>query len=161
MKAHLAAGTGIVAAVELVALLLPERRFLPWISGAALALALSGMRHLLAPGREPVPASTDAEDAAESLRRWRSGTETLIRWSESTRADWDRHLRPLLARRFETATGQSRAHDPAALDATGEMLFGPDLWRWVDQENIAQNGGREPGPGRSALAEILQRLEQL
>jgi hypothetical protein len=35
------------------------------------------------------------------------------------------------------------------------------MWGWVDQENIARTGGREPGPGRAALEEILQRLEQV
>lgn len=161
MTKRVAGGVCVVVAVELLALLAPDRRFVLWISGALVALVLFGVRRVLVPESEPLPAASDAEDAAELLRRWLSGTETLIHWSESTRSDWDRHLRPMLARRFEMATGQRRAKDPATFDATGRMLFGQQLWGWVDQENIARTGGREPGPGRGALEEILRRLEQV
>ena len=41
------------------------------------------------------------------------------------------------------------------------MLFGDELWQWVDPENVSRTGGHEPGPGRDALDEILQRLERL
>lgn len=88
-------------------------------------------------------------------------TETTIRWSESTRADWDRHLRPMLARRFEIATGHRQAKDPVAFAATGRMLFGDELWEWVNLNNVTHTGDRQPGPGRAALEEILQKLEQV
>ena len=81
--------------------------------------------------------------------------------AEATRTDWDRHLRPMLARQFEMATGQKRIKDRAAYHATGQMLFGADLWVWVDPENVARHGADEPGPGREALDEILQRLERV
>jgi len=161
MTKRIGGGVWVVVAAELLALFAPDRRFVLWISGAVVAGVLFGVRRFLAPETELLPASSDAEDAGELLRRWLSGTETLIHWSESTRSDWDRHLRPMLARRFEMATGQRRAKDPATFDATGRMLFGQELWGWVDQENIAQTGGGEPGPGRGALEEILQRLEQV
>jgi hypothetical protein len=95
------------------------------------------------------------------LRRWLSSTQTTICWSDSTRADWDRHLRPMLARRFAIATGQRQAKDPATFSATGQMLFGAELWKWVDPNNVTRTGSREPGPGRGALEEILQKLEQV
>jgi hypothetical protein len=161
MTKRVAGGVCMVVAAELLALVVPDRRFVLWISGAVVALVLLGVRRFLVPESEPLPTSSDADDAGELLHRWQSQTETLIHWSESTRSDWDRHLRPLLARRFEMATGQRRAKDPATFDATGQMLFGQELWGWVDQENIARTGGREPGPGRAALDEILQRLEQV
>jgi len=101
-----------------------------------------------------------SNDAAESLRRWLSRTETLVSRAESTRRDWDRHLRPMLARQFELATGQ-RARNHAAFHATGTMLFGAELWAWVDPQNVSRTGESEPGPGRGALDEILQRLEQV
>jgi hypothetical protein len=41
------------------------------------------------------------------------------------------------------------------------MLFGAELWAWVDPENVARAGSDAPGPGREALGEILQRLEQV
>ena len=95
------------------------------------------------------------------MRRWLSRTETLISRAESTRRDWDRHLRPMLARQFEMATGQKRIKDRTAYQATGQMLFGAELWTWVDPENVSRTGGAEPGPGREALDEILQRLERV
>jgi hypothetical protein len=100
-------------------------------------------------------------DAAESLRRWLSRTETLVSRSESSRRDWDRHLRPMLARQFELATGQRQARNRTAFHATGTMLFGAELWAWVDPQNVSRTGEGEPGPGRDALAEILRRLEQV
>jgi len=90
-----------------------------------------------------------------------SRTETLITRAESTRSDWDRHLRPMLARQFELATGQRQARNLAAFHATGTMLFGPQLWQWVDPQNVSRSGESEPGPGRDALDEILRRLEQV
>jgi hypothetical protein len=41
------------------------------------------------------------------------------------------------------------------------MLFGAELWAWVDPNNVARTGGREPGPGRATLEEILDRLEKV
>ncbi len=67
----------------------------------------------------------------------------------------------MLARQYEMATGQKRSKDRAAYNATGKMLFGADLWAWVDPENVARDGVEEPGPGREALDEILQRLERV
>jgi hypothetical protein len=40
------------------------------------------------------------------------------------------------------------------------MLFGDELWPWVDPGNVAPAGDRGPGPGRAVLEEILYRLEQ-
>ncbi|BBZ09989.1 hypothetical protein [Mycobacterium branderi] len=150
---------GVIGA-ELIALSVHDRRFVLWISGGAVAFALFNIRRFLA--HEGEPASEAAADAlGKPLRDWLSRTETLIRWSDSTRADWDRHLRPILARRFEMTTGQRQSKDPEAFYATGRMLFGPQLWALVDPNNVAQSGGHEPGPGRAALEEILQRLEQV
>ena len=67
----------------------------------------------------------------------------------------------MLARRFAIATGQKQAKDPAAFDATGRTLFGAELWAWVNPNNLAHTGAREPGPGRATLEEILERLEQV
>jgi hypothetical protein len=41
------------------------------------------------------------------------------------------------------------------------MLFGAELWPWVDPENVSLDRRDEPGPGRAALDEILQRLERV
>ena len=160
MNKTVALGFCLVIGVELAAIALPERRFVLWASGAAVALALLAVRVLLAHDAESVGPEPIANDG-ESLRRWVSRTETLIHWSESTRADWDRHLRPRLAREFEMATGERHAKDRAAARATGLMLFGAELWEWVDPDNVARAGRSEPGPGRAGLDKILQRLEQI
>jgi hypothetical protein len=131
------------------------------VVGVMVAFVLLTLRLYLLrePGYEPGRAP--ANDPAESLRRWLSRTETLISRSESTRRDWDRHLRPMLARQFAMATGQRQARNDAAFHATGNMLFGAELWAWVDPQNVSRTGGSEPGPGREALDEILRRLEQV
>jgi hypothetical protein len=129
-------------------------------SGVALALVLLSVRRFLGQGIQP-QAELDPDDLGELLRRWLATTETTIHWSESTRSDWDRHLRPMLARRYELATGQRQAKDPAAFHSTGRMLFGAELWEWVNPNNVTRTGDRQPGPGRAALEEILQKLEQV
>ncbi len=160
MKRLIALGICLIIGIELLLLIVQDRRFVLVAAGVAAALVLLNVRRILGHGLEP-ETDPDADDLGDALRRWLSTTETTIRWSDSTRADWDRHLRPLLARRFEIATGQRQAKDPAAFVATGRMLFGDGLWEWVDPNNVARIGGREPGPGRGALESILQRLEQV
>jgi hypothetical protein len=161
VKKFVAAGVCVVVMVELVALVLLDRELFLVASGLVVATVLLAMRWLLARESEPDSGAGSAIDPAESLRRWLSRTETLISRAESTRQDWDRHLRPMLARQFELATGHRQAKDPAAFQATGRMLFGAELWTWVDPQNVSRTGGDEPGPGRAALDEILQRLERV
>lgn len=160
MKRLIALGILLIIVIDLLVLIVHAHRFVPLASGAALALVLLSLRRLLGHGNE-VAAEPDPDELGDSLRRWLATTQTTIRWSESTRADWDRHLRPMLARRYEIATGQRLAKDPAAFYSTGRMLFGTELWEWVNPNNVTRSGDREPGPGRRALEEILQRLEQV
>lgn len=160
MKRLIALGIFLIVGIELLALILHDRRLVLAGSGLALALVLLNVRRMLG-NRDELTAAPDSDDLGEGLRRWLSNTETTIRWSESTRADWDRHLRPMLARRFEIATGHRQAKDPVAFAATGRMLFGDELWEWVNPNNVTYTGDRQPGPGRAALEEILQKLEQV
>ncbi len=154
-------GLGLVVAMETMGFVMAGHRFVMWVSGAAAALVLLAGRRLL--DRESGVQNPEllADGPAESMRRWIARTETMVRWADSSRRDWDRHLRPRLAREFIVATGQRVGKDPASLQATGRMVFGDDLWQWVDPSNVAQTGGHEPGPGRAALSEILERLEQV
>ncbi|WP_301333062.1 hypothetical protein [Mycolicibacterium frederiksbergense] len=175
-----AAGFLLVILAEAVAVVLPDRRAVAWVAGVALAVLLIAMRWSLnedGAGRAGPPAT---DDAAELLAQWKSGTEILIRRADSTRLQWDRHLRPRLAREFAAATRHRQAVDPAAFRETGRMLFG-QLWQWVDPDNVASRAAPrvasraasgvgsgpaaahpdDPGPGRAILAEILQRLERL
>jgi hypothetical protein len=141
--------------------LMPDRRLVLVTVGLAVAVTLLALRWFLVRGSEDDAATEGANDAEESLRRWMSRTETLISWSESTRSDWDRHLRPMLARQFGIATGQKQNKNPEGFRATGRMLFGDELWAWVDPDNVARTDKQGPGPGRSALDEILRKLEQV
>jgi hypothetical protein len=161
MKKLVAAGVFIVALVEVVAIATIDRELVLLVVGVMVAVVLLTLRMYLMrdPGHESDGAS--GNDPAESLRRWLSRTEMLVGRSETTRRDWDRHLRPMLARQFELATGQRRARNHVAFDATGTMLFGTELWAWVDPQNVSRTGDSEPGPGRDALDEILRRLEQV
>ena len=160
MKKLIVLGVCLIVVIELLALILHDRGFVLAASGAALALVLLNVRRFLGRGTEPA-AELDPDDLGDSLRRWLSTTETTIRWSDSTRADWDRHLRPMLARRYEMTTGQRQSKDPLAYQASGRMLFGAEIWEWVNPNNVTRTGDREPGPGRAMLEEILRRLEQV
>ncbi|WAC90369.1 hypothetical protein [Mycobacterium sp. Aquia_213] len=160
MKRLIALGVCLIVGSELLVLIVHDRPFILAASGVALALVLLDVRRLLGHGMEPA-AEPDPDDLGDSLRRWLATTETTIRWSESTRADWDRHLRPMLARRYEIATGQRLAKDPKAFQSTGSMLFGAELWEWVNPNNISRTADHQPGPGRATFEEILRRLEQV
>ena len=161
LKKLVAAGLCLVIGVQVLVMLTPDRRFVLVIVGGAVALVLLVLRWYLVRGTGDEPVAPPINDAEESLRRWLSRTETLISWSESTRSDWDRHLRPMLARQFGIATGQKQNKNPDGFRATGRMLFGDELWAWVDPENVARANQHVPGPGRAALDEILRRLEQV
>jgi hypothetical protein len=90
------------------------------------------------------------------LYRWKSQTESLVQWADATRGEWDRYLRPKLARDFLQATRQK---EPAAVASAGRLLFGEDLWQWVDPQNVSAARRNDPAPGRAALDTILERLE--
>lgn len=160
MKKLISLGVCLIVGVELLALIVHDRRFVLVASGVALALILLSVRRVLAHGTRST-AEPDADDLGDSLRRWLATTETTIRWSESTRSDWDRHLRPVLARRYEMATGQRQAKDPAGFHSTGQMLFGDELWEWVNPNNVVRGGDHRPGPGRATFEEILRKLEEV
>jgi hypothetical protein len=147
----------LVVGVEVLVLVLGAHRWLMPAAGGAAALVLIAARMTL-DGRTHVATEAITDDAAESLQRWKSRTESTIQWADATRADWDRHLRPKLAAEFILAT---RHRDPAALKATGRIVFGDELWRWVDPSDISRTGSREPGPGSGTLEEILRRMERL
>ena len=161
MKKLVATGIFIVALVELTAIAVVDREWILVVVGVMVGVVLLTLRWFLMREHQPSPEDVPANDPAEALRRWMSRTEMLISRSEATRRDWDRHLRPMLARQFEMATGQKQSKDRAAFQATGHMLFGAQLWSWVDPQNVSRTGDDEPGPGREALDEILQRLEQV
>jgi hypothetical protein len=154
-----AASILMIVGAELLVLSHPDRRVVTWAAGGTAAIALVVVRWYLARDARPGVDDSRARDPAESLRRWLSKTEILIARADSTRSDWDKYLRPMLARQFELGTGQRRAKDPRAFHATALALFGEELWPWVDPDNVLPSGTDEPGPGREVLNEVLQRLE--
>lgn len=153
-------GLALVGLGEALLLLTGQTAVLLPVAGALLAVVLVALhRHLRTP---PVPPPPDVDqDRREALERWRSRTEILISWSEGTRADWDQHLRPVLARELVKHTGQRHRGDRRAQAATGAMLFGPQLWPWVDPSDVAFTDHTTPAPGRAVLAQIIDRLERL
>jgi hypothetical protein len=161
IKAVVIGGICLVVGAAALALTLPDRRLVPWMVGAVTAFALLTVRWLLARDVRPAIDESKSRDPGETLRRWLARTETLIERSESNRSDWDKHLRPMLARQFEMASGQRKAKDPRAFQAMALMVFGADLWAWVDPDNVDRSGGLEPGPGRAVLNDVLERLERI
>lgn len=154
MSRMFAGGFLAVLLAEIVGLLFGWRWALP-VGGVALAaFALHVTGRLASTGNAEEPAQSAA---LESLQRWKSQTEELIRWADGTRGEWDRHLRPKLARDFLIATKQKES---LALASAGRLIFGEELWQWVDPQNVSAARRGEPGPGRGALDEILRRLEQ-
>ena len=156
MSRVLAGGFLAVLLAEVVGVLVGWRWALP-LGGAACAIFALQLTARLARHRSDDGERAGMNAAEESLLRWQSQTEELIRWADGTRGDWDRHLRPKLARDFMVATRQKNS---AAVDSTGRMVFGAELWQWVDPENVSADRRYEPAPGRDALDQILQRLEQ-
>ncbi|MCB0934220.1 MAG: hypothetical protein KDB71_20360 [Mycobacterium sp.] len=146
----------LVLLAELIALVVARHWALP-IAGLAVAVMAIELRNNMAGAKPEPPETPPVNEALESLYRWKSQTDAMIRWSDSGRTEWDRHLRPKLAREFLLATRQK---EPAAVAATGRMVFGDDLWPWVDPHNTQPAKRDEPGPGRATLDEILRRLEQ-
>ena len=149
----------LILGAQLLALSHPDRHVALLVGGAAATVVLLVARWLLTRDAGPAVDDTRARDPAESLRRWRAKTEILIARADCTRSDWDKYLRPMLARQFELATGQRKMKDPRVFHATAIALFGAQLWPWVDPDNVSRTGADEPGPGRAVLSDILQRLE--
>ena len=149
----------VLIGAQLFALTHPDRRLVYWAGAGVAVVVLLTARWYLTRTAGAVVDDSRARDPAETLRRWRAKTETLIARADTTREDWDKHLRPMLARQFELATGQRKSKDSAVFHATALALFGEQLWPWVDPDGVSRSGADEPGPGRAVLDEVLRRLE--
>ncbi len=156
MTRILAGGFIGVLVAEVVGVMAGWKWALP-AAGLAVALFALQLRGNLAGVRRPKDVEPQDDPALDSLYRWKSQTESMIQWADSTRGEWDRYLRPALARDFLQATRQK---EPAAVAAAGRLLFGDDLWQWVDPQNVSAARRNDPAPGRATLDTILERLEQ-
>ena len=155
MSRILAAGFLGVVVAEVVGVLIGWRWALP-AAGVAVALFALQVRGNLAGVRRAAQEEPAIDPALDALYRWKSQTESLLQWADTTRGDWDRYLRPKLARDFLQATRQK---EPAAVSAAGLLLFGADLWEWVDPHNVSSARRGDPAPGRATLDTIPERLE--
>jgi hypothetical protein len=161
VKALVALFSSLIVVVEVAIVAMPQRGAVLLLAPGVAAMALLVARWVLSYEQHEVFDDSRARDPSESLRRWLARTELLVARSETTRSDWDKHLRPMLARQFELATGQRKSKDPRAFRATALMVFGDELWPWVDPDNVSRTGIGEPGPGREVLDEVLRRLERI
>jgi hypothetical protein len=153
-----AGGIFLVAGAEAMAVTFSAHRYAVTIGGLAAALFVLAACRQLDSARRGFNSEPASDDATELLQRWRTQTQATLQWADSTRGEWDRYLRPKLAREFLLAVRQK---DPAARQATGRLVFGDELWTWVDPSDIRAELSKEPGPGYTALAEILRRMERI
>ncbi|GGL22822.1 hypothetical protein [Nocardia jinanensis] len=151
-----------VAGLE-VAAFLRFREFVLIAAGIPVAIALCCFVWvLLRPERREKELADEMENGpAEMLRHWHARAEMLVDRADGSRADWDRHLRPLLAKEFQLSAGLRVSKNRRALESAGVHLFGAELWRWVDPADSELRDQNTPAPGRAALDEILSRLQRM
>lgn len=155
-----------IAAVLLFELLAYTRapEYMAVAAGVPVAVALACfVRTLMRPGKreEPDELAEMENGPAEMLRRWRARAQMLAERADGTRADWDRYLRPMLAKEFQLSAGVRVSKNRRALESAGIHQFGPELWRWVDPADSALRDQGTPAPGRAVLDEILRRLRKM
>lgn len=157
----LVSGAAALAATEAALLVFGRREWLPPVAGIAVALTVFLLLQLLAPPDADAAQAVPRQGHEEVLERWLARAALLTSWSEGSREDWDLHLRPLLAREFALSCGIAKRQDPQAHTAAGLMLFGADLWPWVDPDNNAKTAAQRAGkgPGQEAFGAILACLE--
>ena len=131
MKRLVALGVSLILSAELAALVLHDRRFVLWAAGAAALFALVNVRQVLGHGPESPPAPPP-NALEETLRSWLTRTETLIRRSESTRTDWDRHLRPCWPDGSHSRRAKTRPNTRQRLMPPGKCFSGRNCGRgWI------------------------------
>ncbi|MBO0854141.1 MAG: hypothetical protein J2P18_10280 [Nocardia sp.] len=163
--------TIVVTAIVVVVVI----ELIGWGRGGALLMALAGIpvlgalamlvRSLLEQTRPQDDSSLDDGEMqngpAEMLDRWHARAQMLTDRADGTRADWDRYLRPLVAKEFELSSGHRIAKNRSVTETVGRNQFGPELWRWVDPAESATRDQTTRAPGRGALEEILRRLQEM
>ena len=138
MSRLLASGFLGVLVAEMIGVMFGWRWALP---AAGVAVAVFGLQVVanLAAASRPAPAGAAADPALESLYRWKAQTESMLQWADATRGEWDRYLRPKLARDFLQATRQK---DPAAVKAALDELFEHGRPTMVELAVLVDRGGR-------------------
>ncbi|MEU1983759.1 hypothetical protein [Nocardia sp. NPDC019395] len=151
-----------VAGFEAVAFV-RAREFMLVAAGVPVAIALCCFVWVLLRPEKKEKEFVDemANGPAEMLHHWHARAQMLADRADGSRADWDRHLRPLLAKEFQLSAGLRVSKNRRALESAGVHLFGAELWRWVDPADSALRDQNTPAPGRAALDEILSRLQRM
>ena len=103
-------GLAAVGGVEAVLALGGARATLLPAAGVLAALVLLALRTGLSKSGRPAVAPPAESPPAELLQRWLARTVALIAWADGTRGDWDRHVRPVLARSFVVAVARRGDH---------------------------------------------------
>ncbi|MGW0246345.1 hypothetical protein ACWDYH_06850 [Nocardia goodfellowii] len=152
-----AAALVLVCGAQIAALALARQAVLP-VAAAALALLVVAVVAVARSSSAPESADVEREPA-DTLPRWRSRVALLLDYAEGTQAEWDRHIRPFLAREFQLALGHYGTNEAEATEAAGSAYFGPELWEWVRPHAISD--AAEPGPGRAVFVAAVERLERL
>ena len=157
-----AAAVVAVAVLEILATL-RAREYVLLVAGVPVAIALCCFVWVLLhrERKEKEAADEMANGPAEMLRHWYARYQILADRADGSRADWDRHLRPLLANEFQLSAGLRVSKNRRALENAGMHLFGAELWRWVVRADSALRDQDTPAPGRAALDEILSRLQRM
>lgn len=117
----------------------------------AAAMWVAGQAGGLLRRRRPDVTPPEAADSALT------SAQVTVSWAAGSRSDWDRHVRPVIAREFDDIVGGRRSATDR--DATGQLMFGPELWPLVDPSRHCPGSPDRPGPGRAALSRILDRME--
>lgn len=117
----------------------------------AAAMWVAGQAGGLLRRRQPDVTPPEAADSALT------SAQVTVSWAGGSRVDWDRHVRPVLAREFDDIVGGRRSATDR--EATGQLMFGPELWPLVDPSRNCAGAPDRPGPGRAALSRILDRME--
>lgn len=121
------------------------------------AAALVGFGLWFARSARTVHPARDAQVRVRFADSVLDHAEALVTWAEGTRRDWDRHVRPVLARVVEDRYGGGRGDGAHEISAA---LFGERLWPLVDPAAAFTDDLGAPGPGRAALVKILDTLEE-
>lgn len=148
---------GIAATQSVV--LLTNPRALPLASTVALLAGLAlVIVHAGEQGRRR-PGGSEPDSPSPYLSRWQARAAMLADNADGSATDWDRRIRPYLAREFQLCLGHRAPGNAAERAELGMAHFGPQLWPWIDPGQTCRTG--ETGPGRETFTAIVERMGRL
>ena len=133
MKRLISLGVCLIVGAELLVLVVHDRRFVLVASGVALALVLLNIRRVVGHASDPA-ADSDPDDLGDSLRRWLATTETTIRWSGPPGRTGIGICVRCSRDGTKSLPAKGKPRTRWHFTSTGRMLFGAELWEWVNPE---------------------------